>query len=119
MKINRPKISPGLSLKKFDDIFNEEDLLLEVCEISNPEFMNEAVDRVKISDAVIKNGVFTNTHFNHIDLLDVRFEKCDLSNVKMPKYSIHRVEFVDCKLIDGELTELQIGHVTFQRAHLY
>ena len=54
MKIDRPKISPELSSKNFQDIFYEEDPTLEVCEIIDSTFENECVDRVRLYDAVIK-----------------------------------------------------------------
>ncbi|MFO6863786.1 pentapeptide repeat-containing protein, partial [Bacillus cereus] len=53
MKIDRPKISPELSSKNFQDIFYEEDPTLEVCEIIDSTFENESVDRVRLYDAVI------------------------------------------------------------------
>lgn len=61
MKIDRPKISPELSSKNFQDIFYEEDPTLEMCEIIDSTFENESVDRVRLYDAVIKNCKFTNT----------------------------------------------------------
>lgn len=54
MKIDRPKISPELSLKSFHDIFYEEDPTLEMCEIIDSTFENESVDRVRLYSAVIK-----------------------------------------------------------------
>ncbi len=40
MKIDRPKISPELSSKNFQDIFYEEDPTLEMCEIIDSTFEN-------------------------------------------------------------------------------
>ncbi|HDR8261526.1 TPA: pentapeptide repeat-containing protein, partial [Bacillus cereus] len=98
MKIDRPKISPELSSKNFQDIFYEEDPTLEVCEIIDSTFENECVDRVRLYDAVIKNCKFTNTDFSNIDITDVCFENCDLSNVNLSNSSVHRVEFKNSKL---------------------
>jgi len=73
MKIDIPKIAPELSARNFSDIFYEEDPILEMCNITDSDFENEAIDRVHLYSAVIKNCKFTNSDFSNIDITDVRF----------------------------------------------
>jgi len=47
MKIDKPKISSELSIKSFQDIFYEEDPILEMCEITDSEFTNDVVIKVR------------------------------------------------------------------------
>ncbi len=54
MKIDIPKISPYLTTKNFSDIYDEEEPALEMCLITDSDFTDEAVDRVRLNNAVIK-----------------------------------------------------------------
>ncbi len=115
MKIDEPKISPleNLTPKNFSDILEELDPEIEGAIITDSDFSNEELERVRLYNTVIKNGNFSNTDFSRIDLTDVHFENCDFSNANMQKASIHRVAFKNCKLLGTVLTDSSIGNVKF------
>ena len=97
--IDTPKIPENLTERRFTDIFYEEVPEFEMCMITDSEFTDEALDRLRLYKTVIRNCNFTNTDFSRIDLTDVRFENCDLSNANLGNASMNRVEFLNCKLL--------------------
>lgn len=93
MNITAPKIRQSLTPRNFHDFSEQEEPLHEYAEIIGSDFSNEAAGRVQLYQSIIKNCLFIQTDFQHIDLLDVHFESCDFSNADLRSASIHRVTF--------------------------
>ena len=117
-KLERPKILPGLATVNLEDVFDEEELELVNCSVSNSQMDHRSVEGLIISRAIIKNVSLVDSTLMNIDATDVIFDNCNLSNVRLCGGTIHRAEFRHCKLLGLDVSNSTLGNVLFENCHL-
>ncbi|RIL45573.1 pentapeptide repeat-containing protein, partial [Staphylococcus equorum] len=113
MKIQQPKISANLELKELEEIFQEEDDIVEVAKIENANLSNKVLQRFVVYGSYIKDCDFSNSDLGRADFTDVIFENCDFSNTKMDHGSIHRVTFKNCRMTGTLFNYMRFGNIVF------
>ncbi|WP_231111835.1 pentapeptide repeat-containing protein [Staphylococcus equorum] len=113
MKIQQPKISANLELKKLEEIFQDEDDIVEVAKIENANLSNKVLQRFVVYGSYIKDCDFSNSDLGRADFTDVIFENCDFSNAKMDHGSIHRVTFKNCRMTGTLFNYMRFGNIIF------
>lgn len=93
MKIQQPKISANLELKELEEIFQDEDDIVEVAKIENANLSNKVLQRFVVYGSYIKD--------------------CDFSNTKMDHGSIHRVTFKNCRMTGTLFNYMRFGNIVF------
>ena len=112
--LQKPKIARMLEPKSMADLYVDDDFSLGSCLIEDSHFENQAVSRIALDSARIRNCRFSGTDFGRSDFVDIVFENCDFSNANFSEAGLHRVEFRDCKLVGTTFSDCRFKNVLFE-----
>ena len=92
MRIKRPVIQADLEEKELKDLYQPHDYILELdgYDLNEPDFTTVQVEKVRLYNCVIRDGIFKDMDLSDADLTDVRFIGCDFSNVNLSQASIYK-----------------------------
>lgn len=116
-KVLRPKFDSGLSRIELSAETIEDETLFSFGTICDCTLENHKADRMTFKQVILKNVIFNEITFRHIELIDVSFQNCDLSNVDFNEASLHRVEFINCKIIGINLSDATLRDVIFDNCN--
>ncbi|AXI00120.1 pentapeptide repeat-containing protein [Sporosarcina sp. PTS2304] len=113
MKWNHPKISEQLITMTLEECIYEEEPFLQNCKIVGSRVDGETIERLNLTNAVVKNCSFQHAVLPDFFITDVRFENCDFSNADVTGVSIHRASFHNCKMLGVNFADARLTDVLF------